>query len=199
MTEKNRRNIIIVAGVLILLALALLLYLLFGRHPAVAPAASETPTPSLPGHVLESAPARPSAQSPILQALNPAPTTSPVRTGATQVAELFAERYGSWSTQETPYRNLLDLYPVMTDRYQAEVSALVAKATANPGAAYSGTTSVKINSSLDASSATAAQVTVMLQQTKTDAQGTASSYRSLKVSLVKVGEDWKVAAAAWAD
>ena len=197
MTEKNRRNLIIAIALVLILALALLLYLLLGRHQPAVPQAT-TSTPAIPGKILEGAAARPVTSAPVIQALNPAPA-APAQPGAAQMAELFAERFGSWSTQETPYRNLLDLFPVMTDRYQAEVTALVAKAVTDPNAAYSGTTSVKINSQMTASSATSATVTVLLQQTKTDARGSTSGYRTLQVSLVKAGEDWKVDKAAWAD
>lgn len=195
MNEKTRRNLLIALILAVVLGLALLLFLLFFRRPAATPTTEPAGQPA----ASEPAAALPSTTNPAVAAVNP-PPAAPAKPGATPLAELFAERYGSWSTQERAYQNLIDLYPVMTAGYRAEIQELVAKSSTVPSATYSGVTSLKINSRLeDGSTDTAATVDVTLQQTKTGADGASTiSYPVLKVELVKVGEDWKVDSASWA-
>ena len=192
----RRRKILIAVIVLVLLALAVWLFLT--RPPRAAPVTAPTTTTE------SSAPAaEEGAQVALSQlgALNPSP--APVaerRPGYLQVSELFAERYGSYSNQES-YANLSDLLPLMTDAYRARTERLLAEEGGRaPAASYEGVTSVKISTKQIAynDSAGTATIDVNLQQTKTT--GTSEpqvSYKILRVVLERLGEDWKVDSAAW--
>lgn len=192
----RRRAILIVSLALLLLAIVIFAIVSFWPKPP-APA-----TPAEPTSTTETAaPAAPAA--PAKNPLNPAPTAveaAPGTTAAVQVAEFFAERYGSYSNQGD-FQNLRDLLPIMTASYRAKTEAYLATATPADIANYQGITSVKISSEIRSYSAAAgtAVVAVMLQQQKTTGTSPtpAISYRSLKVGLKLVGQEWKVDSADW--
>lgn len=197
MEERRKRTLIIVVVVLALIALIILFFLLFGRKPAsppvAAPPAQLTPAPS----GLESAPNKTGEtavpENPV--ALPPPP--APKQPDAVRVAEVFAQRYASYSNQEQPYQNLIDLMPVMTAGYRAATEAKVAKAVAGASAAYQGTTSAKVSSTVVSSAATAATIDVLLQQTASSASGTDVTYHTLRANLEKNGDAWEVDSVVW--
>jgi hypothetical protein len=113
------------------------------------------------------------------------------------MAELFAERYGSYSNQGD-YQNLRDLLTVMTSGYRAETEAFLSTASPTPGATYEGVTSVKISSEVRSIDGDSAAVAVNLQQTKrVGAAAPVIGYRSLRMELEQVGDDWRVDSATW--
>ena len=193
----RRRKIIIAAIAAALLLLALVLFI-STRKPSAAPAPAAAPVPAAE-EAVETPEAIPEVPaSPLRPTAVAAPTDA--RTGAIQLAELFAERYGSYSNQES-YQNLRDLLPVMSQSLRKATEAELAKAgTVPPAQNYEGVTSAKISTKVLSFSEAAgtASLAVTLQETKT--VGTAPpevSYRTLRLSLVKEGEDWKVDAVKW--
>ena len=131
---------------------------------------------------------------------NPLVVAAPTVAGATagrQMAELFAERYGSYSNQGD-YQNLRDLLPVMTARYRRETEAFLATASSSSGQTFEGVTSVKISTDVRSADADSAVIAVTLQQERRS--GTAAptvGYRTLRMELEKVGEEWRVDKASW--
>jgi len=191
----RRRAILIVALALLLLAIVIFAIVYFWPKPP-APA-----VPAAPTSTAETEPAAPAA--PAKNPLNAAPNVvaaAPGSTAAVQIAELFAERYGSYSNQGD-FQNLTDLLPIMTAKYRAETEAYLATATPSDASNYQGVTSVKISSEIRAYSQSAgtATVAVTLQQQKTTGASPtpAISYRSLRMDLKLVGTDWKVDSATW--
>ena len=192
MTPRNRAIVVVALGALLIAIIiaAILLFLRLRKPAAVTP----TPTPIV--NLPESNP----APAPFQDPLNPNPPAAPApRTAATQLAELFAERYGSFSNQGS-YQNLRDLLPVMTDRLQASTRVTLASATTTPSTVYTGTTSLKLKTEVreyDENAGTAT-IAVTLKQDKLGVGTTAvTSYRSLKMTLKKIGQDWKVDTAEW--
>lgn len=194
----RRRKILIAVLAAVLLLLALILFISTREQPAAAPAPAAPPAPAAeeaasPPEAIPEVPA-----SPLRPAPAPAPTDA--RTGAIQLAELFAERYGSYSNQES-YQNLRDLLPVMSRSFRETTEAELAKVGAAPPAEnYEGVTSVKISTRVLSFSEAAgtASLAVTLQQTKTVGTNAPEvSYRTLRLSLVKEGEDWKVDSVRW--
>jgi hypothetical protein len=194
MTARRRAILIILLGLLLLgIIVAAVIYLLRSRTP-VAKAPAAAPTTSVTAPVVAPAPS-------VADPLNP-PVVAVVvgRTAAAQMAELFAERYGSYSNQGD-FQNLTDLLPVMTDGYRAKTEAYLASATSSDLANYQGVTSLKISTKVLAydESAGTAIISVNLQQQKSGGAPASAgiSYRSLRMSLLKVGDSWKVDSAAW--
>lgn len=194
MMSPRNRTILIVSGAVLLLGLliALAVWLL---RPEPSGETVVEPPPSIDGGLGAS------AELPSLQPnpLAPAAAEEPEsRTAAVQVAELFAERYGSYSNQGD-YRNLQDLLPVMTDRFRRETEAFIAEG-APAASQYEGVTSLKVSTRTVFHSDTRgeAEMSVTLQQEKT--VGTAAptvGYRTLRVILARVGEEWKVDSVRW--
>ena len=133
---------------------------------------------------------------------NPLIPPEPAVQGSTagqQMAELFAERYGSYSNQGD-YQNLRDLLPVMTDRYRASTEAFLETTETVPGQPYEGVTSVKISTDVRSIDEDSAVIAVTLQQEK--ASGGAAptiGYRTLRMELMLVGTEWRVDASQWED
>lgn len=193
MTARRRAILIVVLALLMIGIVVALVLLLTRKAPQAAP--SPTPTVEQPQPVPTLAP------QDIIDALRPVPPpASPGSTAAAQIAELFAERYGSYSNQGD-FQNLKDLLPVMTASYKAATEAYLATATASDASNYQGVTSVKVSTQVRSYSAAAgtAVVAVMLQQQKSTGASAvpALTYRSLKMSLKLVGKDWKVDSATW--
>lgn len=192
----RRRAILIVALALLLLGLIVFAIVRFWPKAAPAPAAvAPAPTTGLDAAPAV-APALPNPlRPPVAAATSPSGTTA-----AAQMAELFAERYGSYSNQ-TDFQNLKDLLPVMTASYRAKTEAVIAAGAPQEVADYQGVTSVKISTEVRSYSSAAgtAVVAVMLQQQKSTGTAVtpAVSYRSLKMGLKLVGKDWLVDSATW--
>lgn len=194
MTPRRRAILIVtIAAVFLLGVILLVLWLLGQSRPAPPPPA---PEPAVQEPVSEAPAPAAVAGNPLVP---PRPAEPEQRFAAVQLAELFAERYGSYSSHGN-YENLRDLLPVMSAAYRARTEAMLASAPANAGAgAYEGVTSVKISTRTLTYDETRgrARVGVSLQQIATKGTQEAISYRTLEVSLVREGEDWKVDAVEW--
>jgi hypothetical protein len=194
MTPRTRAILVIGLGLaLLLILIGVIVFLLNSRKPTATPAAV-TPTATSTTPISAPIPLAPNPLNP------PSAAVTEGRTAAAQMAELFAERYGSYSNQGD-FQNLRDLLPVMTDGYRAKTEAYLATAAAADLANYQGVTSLKISTQVhnyDESGGNAV-IAVNLQQQKSGvASGTqAVSYRSLSMELKKVGDSWKVDSATW--
>lgn len=198
MSERNRLLAIIGLIFVVLLVIVGIVVRLLLR-PAQPIVTSEPEFQGPPAASLDSAPA--TAPTAPARDVNPLfglqfpdfPTDGPVKTGSTQMAELFAERYGSYSNQ-SDYGNLRDLLPLMTAKLRSETEAKLEAASGTP-TEYVGVTSRKLSSKLTSGDESSDRVVieVSVQQTKTVGTGAPEvSYKTYVVRLVKVGDDWKV-------
>src|SRR5512135_203369 len=151
MTDRRRAILIVVLAVL-LLGIIIFAVIYFWPKPKAAsapavPATTEAPAAAAPAPVL---------QNPLKLF---AATATSGSTAAAQVAELFAERYGSYSNQGG-FQNLTDLLPVMTASYRAKTEAYLATASASGAVEYQGVTSVKVSTQIRSYSASAGTAVV---------------------------------------
>jgi hypothetical protein len=198
MSERNRLFALIGLGLIIVLAIVALVIGLM-KKPAAPPAepapveepqgglevAGTVPDDERPIRVLEGNPLR--LDLPTFEDL-------PEVAGPSQTAELFAERYGSFSNQ-SEYQNLRDLLPIMTERFRRESEAKLAAVPAGTPTQYVGVTSVKLSSKVVATDDASgrARVSVLVQETKTTAsEPPTTSYKTYIVRLQKEGDEWKV-------
>jgi len=188
----RRRAILIIGLLLILIAIIVAAIIFFAR--TVSPPEAEAPlVPDVPGAGEETTVVPEKFDNPLVVREE----TTPGRTAGQQMAELFAERYGSYSNQGD-YQNLRDLLPVMTPRYRAQTEAFLASADGTPGQPYEGVTSVKVSTDVRSMDADSAVIAVTLQQSKaTGAAAPTTGYRTLRMELMLIGTDWRVDAAAW--
>lgn len=192
MTDRRRAILIVALAVLLLgviVAAIILVIRAIPKKTVSLPAGQETSLPT---------PEQEAAAAIIRNPLVPAAAEPVGRTAAAQMAELFAERYGSYSNQGD-YQNVRDLLPVMTSGYRAKTEATLAAAAPQRAQTFEGVTSVKISSDVRSFDETAgtAVVGVTLQQEKISGTSTVSGYRTLRMELKKIGEDWRIDAARW--
>lgn len=195
MTPRRRAILVVSLFAIALLGLILFILWLLGQRTPAAP-----PTTDVPAAAEEPVAAAPTPAvlgNPLEPARSPEPEQ---RVAAVQLAELFAERYGSYSSHDS-YENLRDLLPVMSASFRAKTEALLAEnSAAGPAGAYEGVTSVRVSTTTRTyDEATGrARMGVSLQQTASKGTVETVSYRTLEVWLVKEGPDWKVNAVEWA-
>lgn len=198
MSERNRLLAIIGLIVITLLVVVLIVVRLLWKAPAPTPEPEpEAEAPSSGLTVADPNPGAASGFAVLGSPLTP-PTPAPVPVAAAEAgpiptAELFAERYGSYSNQ-SDFQNLRDLLPLMTQRYRDETEAKLAKPSP-PAEEYLGVTSLKISSKIETEDTAVgkASVSVLTQQTKTvGTDAPEVGYKTYVVRLVKSGKDWKV-------
>jgi len=190
MFENIDRRKLIIYGLIALLVIivALILWWLFGPK-AQAPTAVAPPTqPEAINQVSPAAPLPPvTAQR--IQEVNSYPL------GLKQLAMAFAERFGSYSTDE-PVKNMADLAPFMTDNFKN--SSALQTNLESPGI-FSGFSTKALTSNLISINSSAATVVVKTQRTQTMGSATAvkTFYADLELKAVKSGNDWKIDGAKW--
>ncbi len=148
---------------------------------------------------------RPAPQEQVTQPVAPEPTLSERQEQESRAssatlqaqAKLFAERYGSFST-EANYQNLKDLLPVMTATFAAQTETSIR--TAPPSTEYYGVTtrvvSVKTDALDEAAGTASLTVSTQRQETKGNAAPTVK-YQNLALTFQKIGTEWKISSAVW--
>jgi len=116
--------------------------------------------------------------------------------GAKQVAMTFAERYASYSKDE-PIKNIEDLQLLTTpDFYSAILQAAKTRKKADSFYGYSAKALATKLVSYNQSEAVI-EVSLQIEQTIETGDRGKVVYRTLKVNLIKVNEEWKVKGASW--
>ncbi|MFA6918640.1 MAG: hypothetical protein WC244_00805 [Patescibacteria group bacterium] len=136
------------------------------------------------------------------------PVSSPVRVaeekkyplGLKQLALSFSERYGSYSTDQK-FKNLDDLKPFMSDKMQKTINDAIAMERASTSSVdtFQGITTRGLSADLISSEVSSAIIVVQAQRTISTGNGLEPviSYKNLKLSFIKVGNEWKVDDAIW--
>lgn len=187
-----RRRAILIVGLVLLLIAIIIAVIVFLSRSLAAPEEPQA-EPFVPAETGEEPVVRETFENPLI-ASEPEVQGS---TAAQQMAELFAERYGSYSNQGD-YQNLRDLLPVMTARYRSSTEAFLATAESAPGQPYEGVTSVKISTEVRSIDEDSAVIAVTLQQSRVAGAATPTiGYRTLRMELEIVGTDWRVDKAVW--
>jgi len=199
MTQTAKSRLIVFVAILLVGTVVLLFAFLGGRKDA-GKTANESPAigadqVSRPETV--DTPAAPQGLQPVIEIES---RNAAGKTASLQVAELFSERYASYSNQGR-YQNLRDLLPIMTSEYRAETEMFLRSVSNTlPSESYEGYTAVKVATKeieYDAERGTV-RYEVTLQQVKTAGTSAPETlYPVLRVGLKKAGENWRVASAEW--
>jgi hypothetical protein len=115
---------------------------------------------------------------------------------AVNLAKSYAERFGSWSTDQLGV-NLKELAPLSTKNMNKYLNSIeLGEKQVN----YNGITTKSISSVIDEWSADSATITVKTQriETKTDLSQNVY-YQDIKFDLIKANDKWLVDAAWWQD
>jgi hypothetical protein len=187
MSDTQKRIIIgsLISALVIIIAL-IIWWFLFRRPqtPVIAP-----PTPTSTAPAVTAVPAiNPASEQRIAEE-----KSYPL--GLKQLAMSFAERYGSYSSDE-PSLNLSDLESFMTNRLVNSGKLKPQIDAASP--VFIGFSSKALLSDLTQITPTAATIIVRLQRVQTTGQGiTNTFYSNLRLDAVKIGDTWKIDDAAW--
>lgn len=183
----SRKRWIVIGGVVILVILIIAL-LWWWLWPAAEP--TVTPPETIPNQVI------PAVIPPASQARLAQESSYPL--GLRQLAFSFAERYGSYSSDE-PTKNLTDLKSQMTVTMWAETQRFIAEREQENVPAFEGVSTAALASTLGEVSATEAEVTVHTQRTRTAGTPPSQSiyYQDLILTFSHVNGQWLVADARW--
>lgn len=196
--DRRKKIILIIAAVLVLIGILAVL---------LRPKRAAGPSESSPAGTLTSAPtgaltrAGGLTNTPAVNAPELPPPPPPAEAAVRQVAMTFAERYGSYSS-EGVFVNIVDLLPLMTERYQRATEQELARLRQQPRAAeFSSTTTVVMKIEVDLPSGEASrQATARVLTQRTDVRSGVAprTYgQTLTVPLVKISEGWRVDGATW--
>lgn len=187
MTRRQRNITILSLIALVIIILFILLFLRF--KPAPAPVETNVPSPVSTQEQQE--PERTPLEN---QQAEERESTASVQT----VGKTFVERYGSYSN-ESNFANLRDLYPIMTEAFQAETEQFIVGTTVPES--YYGITTRVITMNVDAYDESAGIAHMIVQTQREEAidspQNIAVRYQEIELTLERVNATWKVSGAQW--
>ena len=179
----NRNKLLIIIGIILLVIVGLVLLWWF-RFRTETPEPTGTPTAtSTPEQVTTVAPATPEriaeeARYPL---------------GLKQLAFSFAERFGSYST-DNPNKNIEDLQPQMTQRLQ---QAFATADRAGASGSFEGISTTALSSRIVTSGADRAELIVSTQRQRTRGTSEDVFYQDIKLSFINTNGTWFVDEARW--
>ena len=198
--DRRKKTIFIIAAILVLVGILAFFLRSGSEGPTVAPSATGEPVSGPAGTLTRSGGVSGSGGVAPVVPSEPLPAP-PASVAVRQIAMTFAERFGSFSS-EGEYVNLTDLYPLMTERYQRQTEAEVARLRQRPRATvFAATSTVVINTEVDlpnGETSTFGTARVTTQRTAVTGTQTPRTYgQDITVKVLKVGEDWRVDGATW--
>lgn len=180
-----QRKTEIIIAIVIIVALAILLFLWFNR--AVKQAAVPTKT-------------TPEVTTSIKTTQTPSTTTSATTTqsSASTVARVFVERFGSYST-ESNYTNIDDVMSLTTLDLQGRLQSLLESAQTGAQSDYYGVSTRLMSSKTEKTSDTSMtyKMSTQRQESFDSPANTSVRYQDIRVVLVKSGENWLVSDFTW--
>lgn len=188
MTQRTKTLIIIFGSAILVMVIILIVFLLM-RSNEQAPPSNTTGTNTNVNVVVIN------TNTASNQNTNTAPNDELT---ITRLANLFVERFGSFST-EAKYQNLIDLKPYMTTTMQTWVDTTVAGQSQAAPTGYTSVTARVLSTTVVSQTAAAAELTISTRRTEEgDTTNSAKTYyQDITVKMVKSGDDWKVDSALW--
>ncbi len=115
-----------------------------------------------------------------------------------QLAQFFAERYGSY-TSASNFANIQNLKPYMTQQMQRSADAFVASQGTSTAGSYTEIVTKVLSTDIQSLAEASGTIRVTTQRTKSGDAFAENDvyYEDLLMNLVKDGDIWKVASAAW--
>lgn len=123
----------------------------------------------------------------------PQPTEEAVKNSVRQLAKIFIERYGSYSSDNN-YQNIKELEGLVTKNLWTKLSAQMRQPRP---AGFTGVTTVVISNVLSKWDVTGATASLQALRTEFSNGTTAEKQQAAEVWLVKKGEDWLVDKFEW--
>ncbi len=191
MNPQTRRNILIGAAVLVVLVVAVVIWWFVSQktEPVTNTINTNTAVPNTNLVIINTV---------TNQAAN-TNAADPDQVALIRLANLFAERYGSYSS-EAGFQNITNLKPYMTKKMQTVSDGYITtqRAASSVKAFYSTTTSA-LSTSVTSLAQVKASISVSTQRRETgeNINGANTYYQVLLLDFVKEGETWLVDNAVW--
>lgn len=190
LTLRARLFIIISLAVLIILGISLFLIIISRKNTTSAPGNS---TPESGDNTLPKTGAVPGVSVPgqPLEGLtvDPQPSEEAVKNSVKQLAKIFLERYGTYSSDNN-YQNIRDVEDLVTGSLWKKLSARLSVKVVATG--FTGVTSRVITAEISDWGESAAKVSANLIRTEEKGGTINSTQQTASVSLIKVGNEWLV-------
>jgi len=180
-----RKKIFIIIGLVVLIIITVVLFLLFRKPKAITNTGtlSQTVTETQTQPAVQ--PGTP-AVKPAEAAKPKAPAVPPAEFYAKQLAEIFVERFLSYSNQNNN-QHIYDVLGLCTEK----MASWVSKQLIQPGVDYQGVNTTVVASSVKESTASKAVISIGVQRVW-EGRENKTEYKDGRVELVKVGDSWKV-------
>ncbi|HLD27382.1 MAG TPA: hypothetical protein VJB39_00845 [Patescibacteria group bacterium] len=128
---------------------------------------------------------------------SPAPAPTPAAQSAMATARIFAERYGSYSS-DSNFVNLDELEPLASAQLMAELERLKAAADFSQGFYGVSSKALKVEATILDEAVGAAEIKVNLQREETRQNSQPFVYyQDIILSLIRSGDAWLVNRAEW--
>ncbi len=191
-----RARIFILISILVLLVLGVSIFLVVRNKNKNAQPEAGTPQ----SNTATSGNGQPDTQTPVGSQAPvglPAKTATPLeieKNGAQQLAKVFVERYGTYSTDNN-FQNIKDVETLVTQSLWSKISApMSAKTTTG---SFAGVTTKVISMNLTSWSDTKATVELKTMRTEEKNGTVTTRYQNATVEMVKVGTSWLIDKIVW--
>lgn len=192
-----RAKIFIVVSAVLLVFLSVSVFLLImGKNKEAAAPVGQTETPG----VLDKDNFDPNAigTKPLIQApagtpVAPLTTAEVWKNAARQMAKIFTERYGTFSS-DNESANIRELEPLVTPNFWRALSGKIKPAASGE---FYGVTTVAAASDFIEYGETEAKISVTTQRTETKGAVVSEKNQKAEVTLIKSGEQWLVSGFEW--
>ena len=188
---RTRIFIIISLAVLAILGISLLLIISGNKNKT----ANQTLTPQTVSEQNGSSDIGPSAgaQAPTGLPIKPQTSDEAEQNLAKQLAKIFVERYGSYSTDNN-FQNLKEVESLVTDSFWSNISSKITNPTKQE---FTGVTTKVVAMKIPQSGKTEAVVELQTKRTEEKNGNISNSYQIVTVDMVKSGDSWLVSDAVW--
>lgn len=187
-----RAKIFIISSLAVLLVLGVSLFLIFvsGKSNAPAPTGAATNNEEIAAPATGTVPSASVAGQPLTGlAVEPVPSEEAVKNNVKQLAKIFLERYGTYSSDNN-YQNIRDVEELVSDGLWKKLSARLTVKPATGG--FVGVTSRVITATLVEWGAKDAQVSANLTRAEEKNGVVTNTQQTAVVSLIKTGDVWLV-------
>ena len=187
-----RARILLIVGSIVVVLGGLILFLIYNnaRKNAAVPATPATSNIIDQGNFNQNAISGQNGGIPAAGIPVKKPTTEEAEKNAVrQLAKIFIERYGSYSS-DSDYQNVKDVQGLVTAELWNKISATTVKKAANQP--FVGVTATAVSTELTSWQANKAEVAIMLRKVEEKNGGSVTSNQNATIDLIKSGDVWLV-------
>ncbi len=190
---RSRIFILISILVLIVLGISLVLSIASKKKAETAPAPGTAPEGAAPQVIEQGNFAPGSISSPVVTpptglTVKPATPAEVIQNGVKQLAKIFMERYGTYST-ENNFQNIREVADLVTPALWTKISA---RLDSKPSSEFLGVTTNVVGAEILSWQESEAVVSLKLVRTEDKSGAVTAVQQTATITLIKAGEKWLV-------